>query len=231
MEGITINTKEKTKKNLLWDFSPKSHIVEAYRTLLTNIQFSTPESPPKTLLITSPGRGEGKTTTISNLAITLSSEGAKTLILDTDLRRPALHTTFSIRRAPGLTDFLAGLGKFQEIFIKVSENLFLLPSGPLPPNPPLLLRSEKMKELIKEAKRRFDVLLFDSPPILPVADSVILAKEVDGVLIVVRSGYTPREALGNAKQILDGIKAKILGVVVNRHEMDGRSYYHYQSEE
>lgn len=203
-------------------------IAEAYRTLRTNLQFVLVDRPVKTLLVTSSIRGEGKTTTSVNLGIILAQTGKKVLIIDADLRRPRIHKAFKSAREVGLTTILLGESSLEDVVIPTDiKNLSILPSGPLPPNPAELVSSERMKKLMRYAESKYDMVIFDSPPLIAVTDAALLATEVEGVLIIVEASALPRDLLKQALERLSNVKANILGSVLNNVNMQKGSYYYY----
>jgi len=209
---------------------PKSALSEAYRNIRTSILLSFSEKPPKTLAISSPNPAEGKTTTVLNTAIALAQTGARVLLIDADMRKPRLHTIFNYENGAGLSSYLSGNAKLESI-VQNSEipNLAYIPSGPIPPNPSELLGSQLFKNTIHTLKESFDHILIDAPPVLGFADSAILSAMVDGTMIVVVGGKTPRETLHQAREILTQVNARILGVVINRVDIrrsDYSSYYY-----
>jgi succinoglycan biosynthesis transport protein ExoP len=207
---------------------PKSVLSEAYRNIRTSILLSFSEKPPKRIVITSPNPGEGKTTTVINTGIALSQTGAKVLIIDADMRHPRVHKIFNEENGAGLSNFLSGNAPLDAV-IKRTEvpNLYYIPSGPIPPNPSELIGSKLFKEMIKVLGSRFDHIVLDSPPALGFADSVILSTTVDGVILVVLGGKTPRETLQRAKEVLHQVNAKILGVIINRVDIHRSEYGYY----
>lgn len=216
--------------HLITHFEPKSPISEAYRTFRTNLQFAKLDTPLRTILVTSSGPGEGKSTTVANLAITMAQMGTRTLLVDSDLRRPVLHSIFSLQRAPGLTNYLAGNVPLGEIVQPTPmENLSLLTCGILPPNPSELLGSKKMKKLLEELKDRFEIILFDSPPVIAVTDAAVLSTLLDGVVLVASSGSTTRDALIRANSLLENVKGRLLGGVLNKIKVENiyGSYHYY----
>ncbi|MCK5145763.1 polysaccharide biosynthesis tyrosine autokinase [bacterium] len=219
------------QSRLISHFAPKSPVSEAYRSLRTNIQYCRPDEPIQTAVVTSSGPGEGKSTTISNLAITMAQTGAKTVIVDCDLRRPVMHGIFSEKRGVGITNYLAGKASFDEIVRTTKvDNLDLITAGVLPPNPSELLASKSMDRFIEEARGRYEMILFDTPPVIAVTDATVLGRKLDGVVLVMKSGSTNRDALLRAKQLLDNVNAKLLGVTVNGvniENMYGSYYYYY----
>jgi len=210
---------------------PKSMLSEAYRNIRTSILLSFSEKPPKKIAISSPNPLEGKTTTVINTAIALSQTGAKVLIIDTDLRKPRIHKIFGEEDGVGLSNFLSGHGELESIIKKTEiPNLYYIPSGPIPPNPSELISSNLFKNMMESLGEQFDHIVFDAPPVLGFADSIILSTAVDGVILVVLGGKTPRETLQRAKEILYQVNAKILGVVINRVDItrSDYGYYYYQ---
>ncbi|MBU1727234.1 MAG: polysaccharide biosynthesis tyrosine autokinase [Candidatus Omnitrophica bacterium] len=206
----------------------KAPVAEAYRTLRTNLQFVLVDRPIKTLLITSSIRGEGKTTTSVNLGIILAQTGKRVLIIDADLRRPRIHKAFKKGRDVGLTNLLLGESCLEDLVIPTDvNNLTILPSGPLPPNPAELVASERMKNLMRYAESKYDIVIFDSPPLVAVTDAALLATEVDGVLIIVEANALPRDLLKQGLERLDNVKAKVLGSVLNNVNLQKGSYYYY----
>jgi len=211
-------------------FEPKSPVSEAYRTFRTNIQFARFEHPLKTLLVTSAGPGEGKSTTVANLAITMAQMGTKTLLVDADLRRPVLHSIFEQQKNLGLTNVLLGNTHVDDAIHELGvKNLNLLCCGTLPPNPSELLGSEAMRKLVEQLKEKYDIILFDSPPVVAVTDAAVLSAQIDGVILVISSGETTRNAEIRAKTLLNNVRAQILGAVLNNVKVAGRygSYYYY----
>ena len=219
------------ESRLITHFAPKSPISEAYRTLRTNLQYSKADHPIKTILVTSSGPGEGKSTSVANLAITFAQMGSKTLIIDTDLRRPVLHAIFDQARTEGLTNILIGKTTLQDVVRSTKiENLDLLVSGTLPPNPSELLASAAMEKLLKTITDRYDIVLFDSPPVIAVTDAAVLARKLDGIVLVVKSGETSRDAILRSRVLLENVNAHIFGVMLNGVKSDhmyGSYYYYY----
>ncbi len=219
------------ESRLITHFAPKSPISEAYRTLRTNIQYTHVDEPAKSVLISSAGPGEGKSTSVANLAIAMAQTGAKTVLVDTDLRRPVLHGIFGVSRSEGLTNVLVGKIDLKNAVKPTKiENLDLITSGPLPPNPSELLASKAMEKFIDTVKKTYDIAFFDSPPVIAVTDSAVLATKLDGVVLVMKSGETQKDALLRAKQLLDNVNAHLLGVLINGvtvSSMYGSYYYYY----
>jgi capsular exopolysaccharide synthesis family protein len=211
----------------------RSPIAEAYRLLRTNIEFSAVDKPIRTIVVTSSGPVEGKTLTSANLAVVIAQSGKRVILVDTDLRRPMLHGFFHQTSLRGLTTALLGQrqGAMDEYLVSTGiENLRLMPSGPIPPNPAELLGSARMVEVMDKLKAEADVLLFDSPPVLAVADASLLARVCDATLLVVLAGGTRAEELKRAKEQLAQSGARLLGVVLNRASDLYGGYYHYHYE-
>jgi len=209
---------------------PKSHISEAYRTLRTNIKFSSLDKPLNTIMVTSAVPQEGKTTNCVNLALTIAESGKKVIIVDADFRVPLIHKVFNSDSKPGLTNVLVDNKKLSEVIKKadgIDANLYYIPCGPIPPNPSELLGSDKMKTIIEELKQQADTIIFDSPPTIGFADSLVLANQLDGVVLLLSSGEVSRDAAKQAKSLLEKAKAKILGVVLNKVDIKRESYYYY----
>ena len=217
------------KRRLLAHNSPKDPVAEQYRTIRTNIQFSGADQEIKSIVLTSTGPGEGKSTTASNLATVYAQQGLRVLLIDADLRKPTAHYTFRLENHVGLTNVLTKQSTLgQAVQGTEVPELFLLTSGPIPPNPAELLASNNMTELLKEMKEQFDMVIFDTPPVLAVADAQILANQVEGSILVVSSGKTDKEAAIKAKELLLKANAKVLGAVLNNRKMEeGSDYYYY----
>ncbi|MFD0826434.1 CpsD/CapB family tyrosine-protein kinase [Neobacillus sp. M.A.Huq-85] len=216
------------KRNLVAMIDPKSTIAEQYRTIRTNIQFSSVDQEARTLMVTSAGPGEGKSTTVANLAIVLAQQGKKVLLVDADLRKPTVHYTFNKTNTFGLTSVLTKQLKLEETVVESAErNLYILSSGPIPPNPAELLSSMAMEVFLNNALEEFEMVLFDAPPVLAVTDAQILANKCDGTILVVSSGKTEKDKLEKAKELLETAQSKIIGVVLNNKKIDSKSNYYY----
>jgi polysaccharide biosynthesis transport protein len=206
----------------------RSHLAEAFRTLRANIRFSATDRPLKTLLVTSPGPSEGKSTIVADLAIAVANAGQKVIAVDTDLRRPALHRFFNVENDVGLTSVLIGERSLDEVLVDTGESgVTLLTSGAIPPNPIEFIESDAMRELIEALKERADVVIFDSPPLLLVADAQILSSIADGTLLVVEMKRTRREMARQGKELLVRAGARILGLAANKLRRAGGGYYYY----
>lgn len=214
---------------ILTQVEANSAIAESYRQLRTSLLLSSAGGAPRTMLVTSSQPAEGKTTTSVNTAISLAQTGAAVLIIDADLRRPRVHKVFNLKNNAGLTNFLAGEGDLATLIQIAMPNLYVLPAGPLPPNPAELLGSPKMKQAVETMSANFDYVVIDSPPVSSFADSLILSSLVEGVIIVVKARITPREMAQRTKAHLQSVGAKILGVVVNHIKPQPHDYYYYSA--
>jgi len=196
---------------------PRSPIAEAYRTLRTNIDFAGLDRSIHTLLVTSPAPNEGKSTTLANLAVTMAQSEKKTVLVDADLRRPTLHTLFGIGNESGLTTMLLDAKAMHDPPLEDVgvPNLWLLPSGP-----PELLGSKRMDDALAALKARADIVLFDAPPVIAVTDAVVLGTRVDGVLLVIGAGQTKRDHAKRAKELLEKVKVRVIGVVLTNVGLD-----------
>jgi len=225
----SILEESKTPVELITRDFPKSPTSEAYRVLTTNLQFAELESKLKTLVVTSSGPLEGKTSVAINLAMTLTSARSRVLLVDADFRFPMIHKIFKLDMVPGLADVLVGLESPKWVVHNVEgvDNLDLLTSGSVPPNPSELLRSSRMKELILEIQKEYDKVLFDCPALIGLADVPILSTNVDGVLLVVGANEVDRQAVQKAKESLAKVKACILGVILNKVEPEHSAYGEY----
>lgn len=208
---------------------PLSPIVEAFRVLRTNLQFASVDKPLRTMMVSSPGPGEGKSVTLANLAVVLAQSGKRVIIVDTDLRRPVQHRILGLPNRRGLSDFIVTPQADVSEWLQPTEveNLRLLSSGPLPPNPAEVLSSTRMRQMIEQLKALADIVLFDSPPILVVSDGLILSTVLDGMLAVCDAGSTRTNELRRMVQELQRVQANVLGVVLNRMTRRTSGYYNY----
>jgi tyrosine-protein kinase Etk/Wzc len=223
-------------KNLV-DFSRDESITsEAYRSLRTNILFSSPDKPLKTIMATSSGPHEGKSLTVTNLAMAFAQTGSKVLLIDTDLRRPVIHHLLQLRREPGFCElFLQNINWDDIIRPTKMPNLSVITAGRFTPNPAELIGAYKMNDIIEQLKGKFDIVFFDTPPLVAVTDATILSKKVDGVVLIIKSHRTEREIGRRAVGILQSINSKIIGTVLNDIDLSHRYssygyykyYYHY----
>ncbi len=208
---------------------PQSGVAEAYRSLRTNIQFSSVDKPLHTLIITSPGRLEGKTTTAANLGIVVAQAGKSVVLVDADLRRPKLHQIFDLPNKRGLTGNLMNEEPMQDGWLQEAgiDNLRVLTSGPLPPNPSELLGSNRMNRLIARLKEEADIVIFDTPPVLAVTDAAVLSSQTDGALLIAEARRTPKAAILRATESLQQVEARIVGGVLNKFAPTRSETYYY----
>lgn len=209
-------------------FSP---VTEAYRQIRTNIQFTAIDQPAKSIMVTSAGAGEGKTTTAANLAIVMAQAELKTIIVDADLRKPALHRIFQVSNLTGLTDLLSSNQAELGAQLKETgfENLQVITSGSLPPNPSEILGSQRMVKLLQQLEEMADVIILDAPPVLAVTDPIVISTRVDGVVLVTKANRTRRDSIYQVIQMLDQVGAKILGGVLNQASSKATYYHQYYS--
>lgn len=207
---------------------PKSPVSEAYRILRTNFQFASLQQQPRTLMVTSAVPGEGKTTTAINLAVAMAASGSRVLLLDVDLRRPSVHRMLNIKRTPGLAEVLADNADIHEVMQPTDvENLLVVSSGQLPPNPSELIGSDRMHQLTTQLGQEFDIVICDAPSIIVVTDPILLATHVDSTLVLVSVNNARRETIRRALGLLDGVQAHVAGIVLNGIEPTRRRYYYY----
>jgi capsular exopolysaccharide synthesis family protein len=231
--ALNKKTKKKlinTRRKLITKLDPMSPISEQYRTIRTNINFSSIDNEVNTLMVTSSGPGEGKSTTVANLAVVFAQQGKRVLLVDADLRKPTVHYTFNFPNTTGLTSVLTNEFPLAEVIRPTDvENLFVLTCGPIPPNPSELLGSRAMKNFLETAHKEFSMVIFDTPPVLAVTDAQVLANQCDGTILVVGSEKTEKEQAIKTKEMLEAANAKLLGVVLNNKKNNGKShnYYYY----
>ncbi|MFZ3071751.1 MAG: polysaccharide biosynthesis tyrosine autokinase [Thermodesulfobacteriota bacterium] len=211
--------------------NPKSMISEAYRTIRTGLMLSGVDAPKKVILVTSSIASEGKTTTATNLAVSLAHTGEKVLLVDADLRRQTVHKAFGLERSEGLSDIMLGTADIAKVTKTIPEepNLHIITGGTHTPNPAELLSSSKLKNFMADARGKYDRVILDSPPLLSVSDPLILSSLVDGVVLVAWGGVTSKEVVLRGLHLLDGVKAKVTGVVLNNMSMKKLDAYHYYS--
>jgi len=221
--------KENVHADLTTLLNPRSPISEAYRSLRTNIEFSSLDDPLHTLVVTSAGPEEGKSTTLANLAVATAQAGKRVILADCDLRKPSLHTLFGFDNDSGITSMVVDEHLFANPPLRETEvsGLFVLPSGPLPPNPSELLASRRIEEIIKSLTAQADMVFLDTPPVVAVTDAAVLASKVDGVLLVIRVGKTRREHARRAVNLLQKVNARLIGSVLNNAPFDSvvQGYY------
>ena len=226
--GLIAYDNDAKKHPLVTSISPSASRAEAFRTLRTNLQFVDIDHPPRTVVITSAVSGEGKSTTACNLAITLAQAGIKVALVESDLRRPKISEYLGVEGAVGLTSVLIGRATLDQALQTWGRSgLSVLASGPIPPNPSELLGSGHMVALLNQLKQRFDVVIIDAPPLLPVTDAAVLSRICDGAVIVVRYGKTRREQVERTAQALRTVDARILGTVLNMAPTKGPDAYAY----
>ena len=207
---------------------PRSVVAESFRSLRTAVLFSAPGAPPRVILLTSAGMGEGKTFTSLNLATTLADSGSRVLLIDADLRRAGCHRAFGIVNERGLSSFLSGQVTLAEaIRVLDAPKLSFIPAGPTPPNPAELVGSARMRDTLEQLRDEYDFVIIDSPPTLPVTDAVVLAREADGIVLVVKGHDTPRELVRRARDQLVNAGAHILGALVNNVDLGWGDLYYY----
>ncbi|MBN1793902.1 MAG: CpsD/CapB family tyrosine-protein kinase [Candidatus Omnitrophica bacterium] len=211
-------------------YQPRSPISEQYRILRTNIQSISPKAPPRTILFTSSTQREGKTMTAVNLAVSMSHNPAKRILLvDADLRRGSVARYIGVQIKSGLSQYLSNGTGLEEIVLKTEiENLDVIPAGRTPRNPSELLDSEKCRELMRTLKSRYDYVIVDSPPAMPLADAAVLSSQVDGVVLVIQSGRTQRNVVRETQALLSQIQARILGFVLTHAEYYIPRYGYYK---
>jgi len=216
--GASSNGHEKRIERLAQHL-PKSQMSEAFRALRTALLLSQADHPPQVILVTSALPREGKTTAAANLAVTLAQLGDRTLLIDADLRKPGVGRLLNMTdgKYAGLSSYLAGVSSLDLVTVAHSSipNLVAIPTGPLPPNPADLLSSHKLADALRQLRSQYKFIVIDSPPIMAATDAVILSVQTDGVLLVVRSGETPKEAFTRARDLLVSVKCRLLGVVLN----------------
>ncbi|MEH7116836.1 CpsD/CapB family tyrosine-protein kinase [Neobacillus vireti] len=217
-----------SSRKLITAVAPKNVISEQYRTIRTNIQYSSIDEEIRAIMVTSSGPGEGKSTTAANLAVTFAQLGKKVLLVDADLRKPTVHHTFQVNNIYGFTTVLTKQTTLEKAVVKTEEDhLYILTCGPIPPNPAELLGSKSMELFMEAAKAMFDYVIFDTPPLLAVADPQILANQCDGTVLVVYSEKTEIEQAKKSKELLQNAQSKLLGVVLNHKEIKKNDYYYY----
>lgn len=213
------------------DKKPKSIAAEAYRTLRTNIQYSSFDKEYKTIVVTSSEPGEGKSTTSGNLALAISQAESKVLLIDCDLRKPSLHKLFRISNNYGLSDLLLHRKTMEDVAVKYNEGLTVVPAGKIPPNPSEMLGSKAMGIFLDEMKKHFDYIIIDTPPIGAVTDSQVLSTKVDGTILVVKAGQTKKDVVMNSVNAIKKVNGNIIGTVLNGVENSKNKYYYYYGNE
>ncbi|HWR45847.1 CpsD/CapB family tyrosine-protein kinase [Sporomusa sp.] len=215
------------KRQLIVHEDAKSPIAEAYRTMRTNIQFAKVDSDLRVIMFTSAGPGEGKSTTTANTAVAMAQSGKKVIIVDCDLRKPVQHKIFG-KKNRGVTNILVEERPVADLIQDTDiDNLQVLTSGPIPPNPSELLGSARMREIIDSLKELADIVIIDAPPTVAVTDACVLASSVDGILLVLGAGEVRPEMAQKAKELLTKANGHILGVILNRVEIEEEHAYYY----
>ncbi|CAN5835453.1 N/A [soil metagenome] len=228
LEASELGDASESARDLFVHKQPTSRVAECCRSLRTNILFSAADRQIKTIVVSSPNPREGKTTSVIYLGTTMAQSGQRVLLIDTDMRRPRLHVSLGVPRQTGLSNLIVGDQDYDAV-IRTTDipNLFVLPCGPLPPNPAELLMSHRFETVLAELAKRFDRIILDSPPLQVVTDAVILSKRTDGVILVVSAGKTLREEARRAAKQIKDVEGQIFGVIVNAIEPDSRSGYYY----
>lgn len=232
MKPLKRNKRQKKRalktRSLVAHYDSKSPASEQFRTIRTNIQFAAVDQDMRTVMVTSPGPGEGKSTTAANLAVVMAQQKKKVLLIDADMRKPTVHYTFRTNNTKGLTNVLTNQLTLEEaISFTEVEHLHVLSSGPVPPNPAELLSSRALKDLVHLALQSYDMIVFDTPPVLAVTDAQVVGNLCDGSVLVVSSGLTENEPALKAKELMEKTNGKLLGVVLNRKQVKKSQYYYY----
>lgn len=209
---------------------PTSLLAEAYRGIRTSIEYSSVDKKIKTLLVTSAEPGEGKSTVCGNLAFVLSQGGKKVIIVDCDLRKPSINKKFKLSNNRGLTDFLIGKVKFEDIVNNIQDNLYVITSGNKATNPAEVVSSVAMEKLIEDLGEKYDYVILDTPPVKRINDGIVLSTKVDGVVYVVRAGQTKQKDILEGYKALEAVKANVIGSVLNGVSKSKNDYYYYYGE-
>lgn len=207
--------------------APKSIDAEAYRSLRSNIEYSSFDDEYRVIVVTSSVPGEGKSTTSGNLAIALAQSGNSVLLVDCDMRKPSIHKKFKISNAAGTAELLLRKKLFEEVANKYNENLTIITAGKIPPNPSEMLASRAMTAFIEEMKKEFKYIILDTPPLQAVTDAQVLSTKADGILLVVKAGSTKKDAVLNSVDLIEKVHGKVIGIVLNGVENKKNNYYYY----
>ncbi|AQR95093.1 CpsD/CapB family tyrosine-protein kinase [Clostridium saccharoperbutylacetonicum] len=217
---------------LIVEAKPNSIEAEAYRTLRTNIQYSSIDKEIKSIVVTSVNPNEGKSTIVGNLGLSFSQNEKKVIVIDCDLKKPSMHTKFGVSNLIGLSDVLIGNKTLENAIQKYNSNFHILTSGKIPPNSAEMINSVAMNNLLEGIKMKYDVMIIDSPPLGAFTDGQILAAKSDGVILVVEEGKTKIEAVKEGKNLLNKVGASIIGIVINKMSSDKKKdYYYYETNE
>jgi protein-tyrosine kinase len=207
---------------------PLSNISEQYRAIRTNIEFSSADTLLKVIMVTSANMSEGKSTTVSNLAVSFAQQGKKVLLIDADMRKPTVHYIFNQKNSNGLSSILTRHSTLGESILSTHvQGLDIITSGIIPPNPSELLGSNTMKELLEALRTAYDIILIDTPPILPVTDAKVLSAVADGIILVLKSGSTEVEDVKKVKILLESVSTKVIGTVLNQKKVKQSQEYYY----
>jgi capsular exopolysaccharide synthesis family protein len=235
--GMTAPEHQAQEKNEVADLSvseslvtvrdPSSAVLESYRTLRTNLLYALVDTPPKVILLTSPGPKDGKSTTCANLGVVLAQADKRTLVVDCDFRKPIMHKLFGLRNVSGIVNVLVGERRLQEVWQEPLAGLKVITTGSLPPNPSELLSSQRFAELLDSVRQDFDYVLIDTPPVAVVSDPTIIASQGDGVLLVIDAQNTRKGAVRQAMRSLEAVGANVLGTVMNNVKASKQGYYSY----
>ena len=207
--------------------APKSIDAEAYRSLRSNIEYSSFDDEYRAIVVTSSVPGEGKSTTSGNLALSLAQSGNKVLLVDCDMRKPSIHKKFKISNMSGTAELLLRKESFEDVANFYNENLTIITAGKIPPNPSEMLAARAMTAFIKEMKEEFKYIILDTPPLQAVTDAQVLSTKVDGVLLIIRAGSTKRDAVLNSVDLIKKVQGKVIGTVLNGVDNKKNSYYYY----
>ena len=210
---------------------PKSVAAESYRTLRTNIQYSSFDKEYRTIVITSSEPGEGKTVTSGNLSLALAQGESKVLLVDCDMRKPSIYKNFKISNENGLTDLLLHKMTMEQVMVKYNDNLTIIPAGRVSPNPSEMLGSRAMSAFLEEMKNHFDYIVMDTPPLGAVTDAQVLSTKVDATILVVRAGDTKRDVIMNSVNLIKKVNGNLIGTVLNGVEKSRDKYYYYYGNE
>ena len=216
-------------QRLVTNLDPTSPVSEAYRTLRTNLLYALVDNPPKVIVLTSPGPGEGKSTTCANLGVTLAQASKSILILDCDFRRPVMHKIFGLRNVHGIINVLTGEHHLEEVWKEPVAGLKVVPVGPIPPNPAEVLGTQRFSTFVASVREEFDYVLIDTAPIGVVSDPLILATQGDGVLLVLDAQNTRKGSVRRAMRNLESVGGNVLGTVMNNARVSRGGYYGYSN--